>query len=108
MKLIIQIPCFNEENTLPFTIRDLPVQIDGINEIEYLVIDDGSYDRTKEVSKEIGVHHVISFPNNRGLAKSFMAGIDACLRLGADIIVNTDGDNQYRGQDIEKISKTNS
>ncbi len=105
MKLIIQIPCFNEECTLPFTVQDLPIRVEGINEIEYLVIDDGSRDRTIETASELGVHHVVSFPNNRGLAKSFMAGIDASLRLGADIIVNTDGDNQYVGQDIEKLVK---
>ena len=103
MKLIIQIPCYNEECTLPSTVKDLPVKIDGIDEIEYLIINDGSRDRTIETAHESGVHHVVSFPNNRGLAKSFMAGIDACLRLGADIIVNTDGDNQYKGQDIEKL-----
>lgn len=103
MKLIIQIPCYNEEKTLPLTIRDLPKQINGIDEIEYLIINDGSGDRTVEVARELGVHHIVSFPNNRGLAKAFMAGIDACLKLGADIIVNTDGDNQYNGQDIEKL-----
>jgi glycosyltransferase involved in cell wall biosynthesis len=103
MKLIIQIPCYNEECTLPLTVKDLPVKIDGIAEIEYLIINDGSSDRTTEIARESGVHHIVSFPNNRGLAKSFMAGIDACLRLGADIIVNTDGDNQYKGQDIEKL-----
>jgi len=103
MKLIIQIPCYNEECTLPSTVKALPVNIDGIDEIEYLIINDGSSDRTTEIARESGVHHMVSFPNNRGLAKSFMAGIDACLRLGADIIVNTDGDNQYRGQDIEKL-----
>ncbi|WP_279230363.1 glycosyltransferase family 2 protein [Thermohalobacter berrensis] len=97
MKLIIQIPCYNEEKTLPLTIKDLPREIYGIDEIEYLIINDGSKDRTVEVARELGVHHIVSFPNNRGLAKGFMAGIDACLRLGADIIVNTDGDNQYNG-----------
>jgi len=103
MKLIIQIPCYNEEKTLPFTIRDLPKEIPGIDEIEYLIIDDGSTDRTIEVARELGVHHIVKQPRNRGLAMTFMAGIDACLRLGADIIVNTDGDNQYRGQDIPKL-----
>lgn len=103
MKLIIQIPCYNEEETLPTTYADLPKKIDGIDEIEYLIINDGSKDRTIEVARELGIHHIVSFPNNRGLAKGFMAGIDACLRLGADIIVNTDGDNQYKGQDIEKL-----
>ncbi|WP_040657302.1 glycosyltransferase family 2 protein [Orenia marismortui] len=103
MKLIIQIPCYNEEKTLPVTFQDLPKKIDGIDEIEYLIINDGSHDKTVEVAKELGIDHIVSFPNNRGLAKGFMAGIDACLRLGADIIVNTDGDNQYQGQDIEKL-----
>lgn len=105
MKLIIQIPCYNEEKTLPYTIRDLPTSIEGIDEIEYLVIDDGSTDRTVEVARELGVHHIVKQPKNKGLAKGFMAGIDACLRLGADIIVNTDGDNQYKGQDIPKLIK---
>lgn len=103
MKLIIQIPCYNEEKTLPHTIRDLPKEIPGVDEIEYLVIDDGSTDRTVEVAKELGVHHIVRQPRNRGLAMTFMTGIDACLRLGADIIVNTDGDNQYKGQDIPKL-----
>ncbi len=103
MKLIIQIPCYNEEETLPITFNDLPKKIKGIDTIEYLIINDGSADRTVEIAKELGIHHVVSFPNNRGLAKGFMAGIDACLGLGADIIVNTDGDNQYKGQDIVKL-----
>jgi glycosyltransferase involved in cell wall biosynthesis len=103
VKLIIQIPCFNEEYTLPLTVKDLPLKIEGIDEIEYLVIDDGSSDQTLEKACESSVHHVVKFLNNKGLAKSFMAGIDVSLRLGADIIVNTDGDNQYRGQDIEKL-----
>lgn len=103
MKLIIQIPCYNEEATLPATVADLPRQIDGIDEIEYLIINDGSSDRTVEVARECGVHHVVSFKNNKGLAKGFVAGIDACLRLGADIIVNTDADNQYCGADIGKL-----
>ncbi len=100
MKLIIQIPCYNEEKTLPVTIGDLPKEIPGVDQVEYLIINDGSTDRTVEVARELGIHHIVSFPNNRGLAKGFMAGMDACLRLGADIIVNTDGDNQYKGQDI--------
>ena len=103
MKLIIQIPCYNEEQTLPATVADLPRQIIGIDTIEYLIINDGSEDRTVEVAREAGVHHVISFKANRGLARAFEAGIDACLRLGADIIVNTDADNQYSGADIEKL-----
>jgi len=103
MKLIIQIPCYNEEETLPITYADLPKQIEGIDEIEYLIINDGSKDRTQEVAHELGVDHIVIFKQNKGLAKGFMAGIDACLRLGADIIVNTDADNQYCGDDIEKL-----
>lgn len=103
MKLIIQIPCYNEEETLGITVNDLPRQIDGIDEIEYLIINDGSRDRTVEAAHQLGIHHVISFKQNKGLAKGFMAGLDACLHLGADIIVNTDADNQYCGADIEKL-----
>lgn len=103
MKLIIQIPCYNEEETLPITFKQLPRQIQGIDTIEYLIINDGSKDRTVEVAQGLGIHHIIDLPNNRGLAKGFMAGIQACLSLGADIIVNTDGDNQYSGYDIEKL-----
>lgn len=103
MKLIIQIPCYNEEDTLPITFSQLPKYIEGIDEIEYLIINDGSKDRTVEVARNLGVHHIVDMMNNRGLAKGFMAGIQACLSLGADIIVNTDGDNQYSGYDIEKL-----
>lgn len=103
MKLIIQIPCYNEEETLPITFKQLPKHIQGIDTIEYLIINDGSKDRTVEVAKNLGIHHIVDLPNNRGLAKGFMAGIQACLSLGADIIVNTDGDNQYSGYDIEKL-----
>ncbi len=103
MKLIIQIPCFNEEETLGVTYNDLPKEIEGIDTIEYLIINDGSKDRTVEVARELGFHHVVSFKQNKGLAKGFMAGLDAGLRLGADIIVNTDADNQYCGADIEKL-----
>jgi glycosyltransferase involved in cell wall biosynthesis len=103
VKLIIQIPCFNEEETLPVTIEDLPREIDGVDLIEYLVIDDGSSDRTREVAKECGVHHITGFPGNRGLARAFQHGLDTCLALGADIIVNTDADNQYSGHDIPKL-----
>ena len=103
MKLIIQIPCYNEEQTLPATVSDLPRQIEGIDTIEYLIINDGSKDNTIEVARECGVHHIISFKANRGLANAFASGIDACLRLGADIIVNTDADNQYCGADIKKL-----
>lgn len=103
MKLIIQIPCYNEADTLTITLDELPKQIDGIDEIEYLIINDGSSDNTVEVARQWGVHHVVSFRKNRGLAKGFMAGLDACLKNGADIIVNTDADNQYCGADIEKL-----
>jgi glycosyltransferase involved in cell wall biosynthesis len=105
MKLIIQIPCFNEEEVLPKTFADLPKQIQGIDEIEYLIINDGSSDRTVEVARELGVNHIVSFKRNKGLAAAFAAGIDASLRLGADIIVNTDADNQYCGEDIAKLVK---
>lgn len=103
MKLIIQIPCLNEAETLEIALNDLPKHIDGIDEIEYLIINDGSKDNTVEVAKNWGVHYVVNFKRNKGLAKGFMAGLDACLRAGADIIVNTDADNQYCGEDIEKI-----
>jgi glycosyltransferase involved in cell wall biosynthesis len=103
MKLIVQIPCLNEEATLPATIADLPRQIDGIDEIELLVVDDGSNDRTVEVAREHGVEHIVRLTNNKGLAAGFQAGLDACLKLGADVIVNTDADNQYRGADIAKL-----
>lgn len=103
MKLIVQIPCFNEENTLPLTLRDIPRTIAGIRKVEILVIDDGSEDRTLEVAREHGVDHIVRFSGNKGLAVGFMAGLDACLKLGADIIVNTDADNQYCGRDIEKL-----
>lgn len=103
MKLIVQIPCLNEEQTLPATIRDIPRTIAGIDSVELLIIDDGSTDRTVEVAHELGVEHIVRFRRNRGLAAAFAAGLDACLRLGADIIVNTDGDNQYAGADIPKL-----
>ena len=103
MKLIIQIPCLNEETTLPETLGDLPRAIEGIGEVEWLVIDDGSTDRTVEVAREHGVHHIVRLTNNRGLAAAFQAGLDASLKLGADIIVNTDADNQYYGGDIPKL-----
>ena len=103
MKLIIQIPCFNEEETLPGTLADLPRQVEGIETVEWLVIDDGSTDRTVEVARENGVHHIVRLTNNRGLAAAFQAGLDASLKLGADIVVNTDADNQYYGGDIPKL-----
>ena len=103
MKLIIQIPCLNEAETLEIALNDLPKHIDGIDEIEYQIINDGSTDNTVEVARKWGVHYVVNFKNNKGLAKGFMAGLDAALRNGADIIVNTDADNQYCGEDIEKL-----
>ncbi len=103
MKLIVQIPCLNEEKTLPETINDIPRTIEGIDAVEILVIDDGSTDRTVDVARELGVDHIVSNRGNKGLALTFMKGVDACLRLGADIIVNTDGDNQYNGADIAKL-----
>ena len=103
MKLIIQIPCLNEEQTLPETLKDLPKSLNGIDEIEVLIIDDGSTDRTVQSAKEHGVHHVLSLTNNKGLAKAFIFGISHSLKLGADIVVNTDADNQYFGGDIEKL-----
>jgi Glycosyltransferases involved in cell wall biogenesis len=103
MKLIIQIPCLNEEKSLGITYGDLPKRIDGIDEIEYLIINDGSTDNTVEAAKILGIHHIVSFKNNKGLAAAFMAGLDACLRLEADIIVNTDADNQYYGGDIATL-----
>lgn len=103
IKLIIQIPCFNEEETLPMTLADLPRDVPGIDVVEWLVIDDGSTDRTIEVARELGVDHIVSHRHNRGLAAAFMTGIDACLRAGADLIVNTDADNQYRGSSIPDL-----
>jgi glycosyltransferase involved in cell wall biosynthesis len=103
MKLIIQIPCLNEEQTLPATLADLPRQIEGFDSVEWLVIDDGSTDRTVEVAIEHGVEHIVRLTNNKGLAAGFQAGLDAGLKLGADVIVNTDADNQYHGGDIAKL-----
>ena len=103
MKLIIQIPCYNEAETLEIALNDLPRHIDGIDEIEYLIINDGSDDDTERIALEWGVHYVVHFKRNLGLAKGFLAGIDLALRNGADIIVNTDADNQYSGADIEKL-----
>jgi len=100
VKLIIQIPCYNEAKTLPETVADLPRSLPGIDCIEYLVVDDGSTDDTARVARELGVHHVVRFTGNRGLAQAFAAGLDACLVRQADIIVNTDADNQYVGSDI--------
>ena len=103
MKLIIQIPCYNEEETLPRTVEDLPRSLPGIDSIEYLVIDDGSQDRTVEVAEVLGVDHIVRLGHNRGLAYAFQVGLQAALEAGADIIVNTDGDNQYRGEDVARL-----
>src|SRR3712207_5043918 len=103
MKLIIQIPCLNEEATLPVTLRELPRQLTGFDEVEWLVIDDGSTDRTVEVAREHGVDHIVRLTNNKGLASAFQAGLDAALKLGADVVVNTDADNQYDARDIPKL-----
>lgn len=103
MKLIIQIPCYNEEKTLEIALNDLPKKLDGIDEIEYLIINDGSTDNTAMVAANWGVHHIVNFTGNKGLAKGFMAGIEACLSYGADIIVNTDADNQYCADDIQAL-----
>lgn len=103
MKLIVQIPCYNEEQTLPETYADIPRQVEGIDTVEVLVIDDGSSDDTVRVARELGVDHIVRHKQNFGLAASFATGIEACLKLGADIIVNTDGDNQYAGQDIGRL-----
>lgn len=105
MKLIIQIPCYNEAETLKIALDALPKTIGGVDQIEYLIINDGSTDKTVRVAKEWGINYVVNFKCNKGLAKGFMAGIDACLRNGADIIVNTDADNQYCADDIKKIIK---
>ncbi len=102
-KLIIQIPCYNEEKNLPVTVKELPRQLPGIDVVEWLVIDDGSSDRSAEVARSLGVDHIVRLLRHQGLAKGFMAGIQACVALGADIIVNTDADNQYFSGDIGKI-----
>ncbi len=105
MKLIIQIPCLNEEESLPKTLAALPKHIDGIDAIEVLVIDDGSTDKTSEIAKANGVDHVIRLTKRKGLARAFHTGLDACLKRGADIIVNTDADGQYKGEDITRLVK---
>lgn len=103
MKLIIQIPCYNEEDYLPLTLKDLPKDVEGIDKVEVLVVDDGSSDNTAEIARKNGVHHIVRLKKHQGLAAAFSAGIQACLRLSADIIVNTDADNQYKGSDIPKL-----
>jgi glycosyltransferase involved in cell wall biosynthesis len=103
VKLIIQIPCLNEEQTLPATLAELPRHIDGVSVIEYLVVDDGSDDRTVDVATSLGVHHIVRHTTNQGLGRAFRAGMDYALKAGADIIVNTDGDGQYRGSSVEAL-----
>jgi glycosyltransferase involved in cell wall biosynthesis len=103
-KLIIQIPCYNEEETLPATVADLPREVAGFDIVEWLVIDDGSRDRTSEVARELGVHHIVRHRRNRGLAAAFLTGLDTALKAGADVIVNTDADNQYGGWCIPAIT----
>lgn len=104
MKLIIQIPCLNETGTLAIAINALPREVPGFDTVEWLVIDDGSTDGTAQLARELGVHHVVRHPVNRGLAAAFMTGMDACLALGADVIVNTDADNQYEARDIPLLT----
>lgn len=104
MKLIIQIPCLNEAGTLAIALGALPREVPGFDRIEWLIVDDGSTDNTVELAKQLGVQHVVRHPVNRGLATAFMTGLDACLRLGADVIVNTDADNQYCADDIPKLT----
>src|SRR3989338_8682064 len=103
MKLIIQISCLNEEESLPKTLQDLPRHIPGVDRIEILIIDDGSSDRTSEVARRNGAQHVVRFTKRKGLARAFYAGLDAALKAGADIIVNTDADGQYKGEDIPRL-----
>jgi glycosyltransferase involved in cell wall biosynthesis len=103
MKLIIQIPCLNEEDQLPATLGDLPRHVPGFDQVEWLIIDDGSTDRTVEVARANGVDHIVKLTNNKGLASAFQAGLDAALKLGADVIVNTDADNQYAGSDVATL-----
>src|ERR1044072_4943792 len=100
MKVIVQIPCLNEEATLPLVLKDIPKKIAGVSSIEVLIIDDGCTDKTVAVSKEFGVKHFVRHPYKQGLARSFRDGVNKALELGADIIVNTDGDNQYPGKSI--------
>jgi glycosyltransferase involved in cell wall biosynthesis len=103
LKLIIQMPCLNEEDQLPISVGALPREVEGFESVEWLIVDDGSTDRTVEVAIELGVDHVVKLTNNKGLAQAFQAGLDACLKLGADVVVNTDADNQYSADDIPAL-----
>lgn len=103
MKVIIQMPCLNEEDSLPVSLKELPRQLEGVDEVEWLIINDGSHDRTVEVAQELGVDYIISHIRNQGLAQAFLSGMNACVAFGADIIVNTDADNQYHAADIQKL-----
>ena len=105
MKLIIQIPCYNEEKTLALALKELPRKVKGFTKVEWLIINDGSTDSTVEIARKSGVDHIVGFTRNQGLARGFMLGLDACLRLGADVIVNTDADNQYDARDIPALVK---
>jgi glycosyltransferase involved in cell wall biosynthesis len=105
MKLIIQIPCYNEAETLPIALAALPREVEGFDEVEWLIINDGSTDNTVEVAKQCGVDHIVDLKQNQGLARGFIAGLKECLRQGADVIVNTDADNQYEARDIPKLTK---
>ena len=106
MKLIIQIPCYNEEDSLPITLKAIPKEIKGIDKTEILIINDGSSDNTVRIAQDSGVHYIVNFSKNVGLARAFDAGLKACVRYGADIIVNLDADNQYCADDIEKTCGT--
>ncbi len=105
MKLIIQIPCYNEEKILPVTLSELPREVEGFDKIEWLIVDDGSTDNTVEVARTHGVDHIVKLTSHQGLARGFLVGLDACLKFGADVIVNTDADNQYNAKDIPKLVK---
>jgi len=105
VKLIIQIPCYNEENSLPETLSQLPRHVEGFTSVEWLIINDGCTDKTSEIALKCGADHIICFNKNKGLASAFMAGISTCLDLGADVIVNTDADNQYNAHDIPALSR---
>ena len=103
MKLIVQIPCLDEEDTLPITLAEIPRHVPGVEQVEILVVDDGSTDRTVQVARELGVDHIVRHHRNKGLAAAFQSGLTACLELGADVIVNTDADNQYPGRYIPAL-----